>query len=805
MKFTINWLYQYIDFDLSAQELADRLTMAGLEVDAVDELYPDLSGIVVARIVSVTSHPNADRLVVCRVDDGVGERQVVCGAPNARAGMITALATPGTMMPGGFKIKPSKIRGESSDGMLCSASELGIGGGKEGIMDLAEGLIVGQPLTEALELSDTLVEVDLTPNRPDCASVIGLAREVGGFTGGRMHPPVTEDDSDQGQGCSDFTVEVLDSTACPRYAARLIRGVTIGPSPWWLQRLLLAVGLRPINNVVDITNFVMLEYGQPLHAFDFGKLAGGTIRVRKAVPDEKLTTLDGVERELDSEMLLICDGAQPVAVAGVMGGGNSEVDSATVDILLESACFDPVSVRRTARQLKLSTDSSYRFERGVDPLGCGRALARATQLVLELAGGASVPGGVDLKGGLRDGSVISLRAERCSSLLGMPLTTGRIKELLESIEIFCVEEEAQPLLVTPPSFRVDLEREVDLIEEVARLIGYNDIPISLPTVPLNFSEKDPDRILRQRVARLMTAQGFNEAINYSFVSPRHFDQLGLADDDGLRQTVRLMNPLGEDQSVMRTMLLPGLLDNLKRNINHQTPDIRLFEIGKVFHPGDAPLPTEEIHLSAVHSGRKFPGSPVYHFGHETVDFYDIKAAITGLLDELRLADVAFVANGQVPVYGDSDLCLALVVDGKSVGFCGRMLPEVLRKFGIKTDVYVCEVNLTALEQASTRPKVFKQLAKFPSVRWDLAMLVPSDIPGESIINLIKEAGGDIFERCEIFDVYQGKNIDSGWKSIAVAITYRSSTQTLDDVTVGQVHQKVIDLIGARCGGKLREG
>jgi phenylalanyl-tRNA synthetase beta chain len=804
MKFTVNWLKKYIDFDLSNKELADRLTMAGLEVDAVEELYPGLDDLKVALVKEVTAHPNADRLSLCDVDDGQEMRRVVCGAPNVRAGMLTALAVPGTMMPGGFKIKPAKIRGEASDGMLCSANELGISADKAGIMDLPAGLTPGQSLVAALELNDTLIEVDLTPNRPDCASVIGTAREVGGFVGAKLKHPISDNLPELTGKDLPFAVEVKDTDACPRYAARMIKGVKIGPSPWWMQRLLMAVGLRPINNVVDITNFVMLEYGQPLHAFDFAKLAGGRIIVRKAVKGEKTETLDGVERELDEEMLLICDGEQPVAIAGVMGCGNSEVGDPTTDILLESACFNPVSIRRTSKRLNLATDSSYRFERGVDPLGTARALARAVQLIVELAGGKVVAGGVDQQEGVREIIPIRLRVQRCVDMLGVELTADQIGGYLESIEIEVEKIDDNSLRVTPPGFRIDLEREVDLIEEIARLVGYNEIPTTLPHVPLSFADQDPAREMRKKVAAIMTAQGYNEAINYSFVTERHFDMLGLNVDHPARRTVCLLNPLAEDQSIMRTMLLPAILENVKRNINHQSPDIRLFETGKVFHQTGGERPDEEMRMVAVQSGRRNPGSPVLHFGDENTDFYDIKGCAENLLTELRRFDVKMVAGIEPPEYVDQSFYLALQSGAEIIGGLGRLSAACLKGFGIKTAVYFIELSLSTLENVAPVAKSFKPLARFPSVKWDLAMLVPEDVAAGEMIEAINGCGQKIFESAEIVDVFRGDSIEDGYKSVAIGVTYRDMDKTLEDETVQEVHQKIIDLISTRFDGKLRE-
>jgi len=805
MKFTINWLKKYLDFELSAQELADRLTMLGLEVDSVAELYPDLTGVRVARIVAAQPHPNADRLSLCEVDDGEGLRRVVCGAPNARAGLVTALATPGTVMPGGMKIVAAKIRGEASAGMLCSANELGIGGGKAGIMELSPDLAVGQPLAEALGLRDTLVEVDLTPNRPDCASVIGLAREVGGVTAGRVKHPVEDTLPPLQADGLPFAVEVRDQEACPRYAARLIRGVKIAPSPWWLQRLLLAVGLRPINNVVDVTNFVMLEYGQPLHAFDFAKLAGGRIVVRRANAGETIQTLDGVERQLEPEMLLICDGERGVAVAGVMGGGNSEVSDGTTEILLESACFDPVSIRRTSRRLNMATDSSYRFERGVDPEGTVRSLERAVRLIVELAGGAVVPGGVDCHGGVAARPPIRLRVQRCADLLGLDLTAEEIAARLAAIEIASQSLDPQTLEVSVPGFRVDLEREIDLIEEVARLVGYNNLPTTLPMVPLSFADSDPARQLRKRVAELMTAQGFSEAINYSFVTEKHFDLLGLAAEDPLRATVRLRNPLSDEQGVMRTTLLPGILENVRRNLNHQVPDLRLFEIGKVFVPGAAELPREDVWLTAVLAGRRHPESPVFHYGQESGDFFDIKAVGEQLFREMRYDRIIMMAESQAPSYLEAGNALALrSEDGAVLGWLGPVKAECLKGFSVKTGVHMLELNLSALGQLSAVAKRFKPLARFPSVRWDLAVVVPEKVDSGEIVAAVKGSGEVLVEQVELFDVYQGENIAAGCKSVALSIIYRDQEKTLADADVQLVHRRIIDMLGARFGGSLRE-
>lgn len=786
-------------------QIAHRLTMLGLEVDACEPCYPDLSGVFVGRIEEVRPHPNADRLTLCDVRVGEELLRVVCGAANARAGLLTAIALPGAVLPGGLVIRAAKIRGEQSGGMLCSARELGIAEEQDGIMELAGDLVPGRSLVEALGLDDTLIEVDLTPNRADCASVLGIAREVGGIVNRRIMPPVR---SVPVLDCGDlpFSVAVESAEDCPRYSARLLKGVTVGPSPWWLRQRLLSVGLRPINNVVDISNFVMLEYGQPLHAFDFGKLAGGRIEVRRGRAGEKFVTLDNVERVLDEQTLLICDGEKPVAIAGIMGGANSEVSAVTTDILLESACFDAIGIRRTAGRLKMNTEASYRFERGTDPQAVPLAMERAVRLIEEICGGTVVAGGIDYRDGVRAPAPIRLRTERTNSLLGMHLSTAQIAEALERIEIRTEKNGENALVVTPPSFRVDLEREADLIEEVARVIGYDQVPVSLPLVPMNLSRQDKLRTLRRKAERIFAALGFSQAINYSFVSPQHSDLLSLPPGDPCRQAVHLLNPLAEDQSVLRTSLLPGLLENLRRNVNHQNTDVRLFEVGKVFHPMGEGQPREPFRLAAVLSGRRHPGASPLYAGEATADIFDAKGAVEQLFAGLGLTALVGQAEeaSAAPSFAEPGSVLDFVDNGKTIGCCGVFDRNVLRAFGIKQPACYIDLDLAALAAVVPAAKRFAPLAKFPFVRWDLAMVVPERVAVGQMLAAIHDCGETIVEGAEVFDVFKGKNIEAGKKSVAIAITYRDLDRTLDDATVGVVHQKIIDMMISRFNGQLRE-
>ncbi|MCL1979950.1 MAG: phenylalanine--tRNA ligase subunit beta, partial [Proteobacteria bacterium] len=578
MKFTLSWLNQFIATDgLTIAQIADKLTMLGLEVDSVTPLFADLEAVLTAKVETVERHPDADKLTVCAVDTGTETIQVVCGAPNVRPGMVTAIALPGVKLPDGTKIKKSKVRGVVSMGMLCSARELGLSNDHQGLMELEGQLAAGMPLVDALKLRDTMIEVDLTPNRADCASVRGIAREVGSFALAVLKPLVSSVTSLTGRN-TGFEVVIEEPDLCPRYAARKLTNVSIGPSPLWMQQRLNAVGMRPINNIVDITNYVMLECGQPMHAFDFETLRGQKIVVRRPRAGEtSLTTLDGSARQLDADMLLICDAERPVAVAGVMGGLDTEITAATTTILLESACFNPISIRRTARKLAIPSEASYRFERGVDRNLADSALERAVNLIVELTGAKADPDGIDAFPGKTPPLLVPLRVDRVCSLLGAELSGDQIQQYLTSIEFRVRSLDATTLEVEVPSFRVDIEREIDLVEEVARLVGYNAIPTSQPVIRMDSPKQDPLRSLRQETVRVLCAQGFFEAINYSFVAESHLDLCRLAENDPRRKVTRLLNPLSEELGIMRSLLLPGLLENVRRNINFQRPDIRLFE------------------------------------------------------------------------------------------------------------------------------------------------------------------------------------------------------------------------------------
>ena len=812
MKFTLSWLNQFIATDgLTATDIADNLTMLGLEVDSVTELSVGLEAITTARVVTVDKHPDADKLTVCSVDTGSETIQVVCGAPNVRPGMITAIAKPGVRLPDGTKIKKAKVRGVASAGMLCSARELGLSSDHQGLMELDGALSAGVPLVDALGLRDTVIEVDLTPNRPDCASVRGIAREVGSFAKGVLSPLVPSVTPLTGNGIG-YRVVIEEPELCPRYTARRLTNVTVGPSPLWMQQRLSAVGMRPINNIVDITNYVMLESGQPMHAFDFTTLKGGAIIVRRPTNAETdLTTLDGSQRQLDPEMLLICDGERPVAVAGVMGGLDTEITGSTTTILLESACFNPVSIRRTARKLGIPSESSYRFERGVDPNLADSALERAVNLIIELAGGQADPDGIDVYPGKKPPLRLRLRTERVCSLLGMELSRDQVADHLRRIDFKTVPLDESTLEVEVPTFRVDIEREVDLVEEVARLVGYNAIPTSQPIIRMDSPKRDELRALRQEVSGIMTAQGFYEAINYSFVADSHLDLCRLADGDPRRKVTRLLNPLSEEQGIMRSLLLPGLLENIRRNINFQRADIRLFETGKVFFQHEnGVLPEERLHLCAVISGGRYPDAEPFHHAGRQADFFDIKGALANLLSVLRLAApgseiLAIPEAGQGQPYCDPAQATVIRCGQQTIGTLGAVHPETLKGFGIKQLVYFFEIDLDQLPNLPRSPKQFAALPKYPSVKRDISLVVPDSVPAGGLLAAIQNRKQKYLESVEIFDVYRGKPIQTGYRSVALSVTYRSSTATLDDQSVDTIHDTIVNALMTEFNARYREG
>ncbi|ABA88669.1 phenylalanyl-tRNA synthetase, beta subunit [Syntrophotalea carbinolica DSM 2380] len=804
MIVTYNWLKEFVDFEMSPDELAHRLTMAGLEVDSMDFIGEGLDSVVTARLVSVDKHPDADKLTVCQVDYGQDTVQVVCGATNHKAGDVVALATVGTVLPGDFKIKKSKIRGMESFGMLCSEKELGLAQDSDGIMILSPDCEPGQPVFEVLGLKDVRYELGLTPNRPDCLSVLGVAREVSAMCGRSLNvnlPPLSEGDEST-RALTSVTIE--DAEYCPRYAARLIRGVKVGPSPDWLVRKLESVGQRSVNNVVDVTNFILMELGHPLHAFDYQRLAEGRIVVKRAASKEQFTTLDSVSRSLEKSDLVICDGQGAVALAGVMGGENSEVVAETVDILLESAYFNPLAIRRTSKRLSLRSEASHRFERGADIAMVPVALDKAAALIVQVAGGVVCKGMIDEFPRPLAERKVTLAVQRVNEILGLKLGMDDIQAHLLSIglEVQPVEEkDIDRLVVTIPSFRPDLERDIDLVEEVARLNGYDNIPVTMPAGRMLCHL--PPQHLREvkRLRDVMVAAGFNETVNYSFVAPEAWDRLELSDDDPRREPVKILNPLTEDQSVMRTSLVPSLLECVTRNVAYQNSDLHLFELRPVFltHTDDV-LPIEKWRLCAVLCGRREQEG--WRQNDEKVDFYDLKGVVEQILDSFNVAKVTWDGSSSENFLHPGKSC-TLKQKKTVLGTLGEVHPKVLAAFDIDQPVYLLDLDFEQLLMAAGGHGGFSALSRFPQVARDSAFLVDEDIPFSEISEVLNRSTGKLVEDIVLFDVYRGKGIPEGKKSLAIRVRYRSDDRTLKDEEIQKAHDKIVKALIAKLGAEIR--
>jgi phenylalanyl-tRNA synthetase beta chain len=791
MKVSLSWLKDYVTIDVDVEALAASLTMAGLEVDALVDRYAYLDRVVVGAIVEMSPHPDADALSVCQIDIGKDLRRVVCGASNIKAGDLVPIALPGTVLPSGDTIEAGVIRGQGSEGMLCSEAELALGTDRTKILLLPQAARPGAGLAGVLGLSDTIMEFDLTPNRSDCLSVIGIAREVAAILKTPMkYPEIT---IPRGEiPIEDLTSVTIEApNHCPRYAARVVTDVRVAPSPFWLQDRLHSVGLRAINNVVDVTNFVLMEMGQPLHAFDFDRLTEHRIVVKTARAGQMFTTLDGVERTMQADMLMICDGRGPVALAGIMGGLESEIEDHTTQVLIESAYFNPITTRRTAKRLGLNTESGYRFERGVDPAGVRRALDRAAQLMVELAGGKIADGAIDVFPGAFPEKVVGLSVGRTNRFLGTWSSQDEVTSYLESIEFKTERVDDDRLNVVPPSFRVDISRPADLMEEVARLSGYDDIPTTHPVSHVVAKKPEKKRRVRDRVRRLLVSCGCTEIVTYSFIGGDACDKLLLQGQDKRRRVVSILNPLTEDQDVMRTSLVPGLLTTTYRNSTKRNDDLRIFELGKVFFSrSQDELPEEVEMISCLWTGARY--EKTWHRNDTPVDFYDIKGVVERVCEGLNVADVSFVplTVKDFP-YLIPRGAAEIRVGQDRVGAIGEFSRGVLENFELKQSAFVFELNFDRLIAHVQEEMRVKALPRFPATMRDLAMIVDDRVAARTVLDFVKGLGQSLIEKVEIFDVYKGAPIPQGKKSIALRFTYRSSERSLTDAEVNAIHDRVI--------------
>lgn len=792
MKVTYNWLKEYVDLAWDWRELVDRLTMSGLALEGVEELGTQYQGVVIGHVLECHPHPAADHLAVCQVDLGRAVHTIVCGAPNVAAGQKVAVALPGTRLPSGLEVRKTQIRGVESAGMICAEDELGLSEDHSGIAVLSPDLIPGQPFAPQFGLDDVVLDFEVTPNRPDCLSVLGIAREIRALTGAELRiPPHAVAESGRPTATS-IAIAIETPEDCPRYVGRVIRGVRVGPSPAWLQRRLRAVGLRPINNVVDATNYVLMELGQPLHAFDLRWLAEARIAVRRARPGESLCTLDGVRRELTEEVLVIADGQQAVAVAGIMGGANSEVSEATTDILLESAYFDPRRVRRGRSLLQMQTEASMRFERGVDWAMTPVAADRAARLIAELAGGQVAPEPIDLFPNPPKVPCIRARVSRVNQLLATHLEIPAIARSLSLLGCQ-VEPNGDELRVIPPTYRPDLQREADLIEEVGRLYGYDRIEGSQKSRAPWLKPLDRHSSLGRRLRQRLIGLGFDEVMSNTIVENRWLTQIG---DEPL--AVRLANPPTETQGVLRTSLIPSLLEVACRNLNQRLPSVAIFELGKCFRQlAGKRYPQEYLLLSGLLTGRR-SASP-WKADHREVDFLDLKGALEALLDHPGLRFVPADHPCLRPGWS-----ARLELGHFPCGYAGEVRSSLCASFDIKRPVYIFELEFEALvERGWGQARVFSPLPKFPPIERDLAVVLPVEVNSDQVSEEIRAAAPSLIEVVELFDLYQGDQIPAGHKSLAFSIRLRSPDRTLADEQADAVIGEILKRLEARFGAVQR--
>ncbi|HKL88020.1 MAG TPA: phenylalanine--tRNA ligase subunit beta [Salinibacter sp.] len=830
MDISYRWLNRYVDHDWTPDELAEELTMAGLEVETVAPIGQYLDGVVVGHIQNVREHPNADKLVLCDVDLGNGEPvQIACGAPNVAAGQKAPVAPVGTTLnlpdPDDpetrveIDIEARALRGEDSHGMICSEDELGLSDDHSGIMVLDDDATVGQPLVDYLAAhdvtpDDAVFDIDLTPNRPDAASHIGVARDVAALANSALQRPAVETPEPGGTVANEVTVNIQDEEGCPRYVAMLVKNVDVQQSPLWLRRRLAAIGLQPRNHVVDVTNFVLHECGQPLHAFDRAEIADDTIRVRRTDGETDFTTLDDEERTLPDDTLLICDAERPVAVAGVMGGANSEVSADTTDVLIESAYFDPSSIRKTAKALDVQTDSSYRFERGVDRTGQVWAAARAAELIAELGDGTIVPGMVDEHPNPPADRTVDLRPDRLRSVLGMDIATDEAARLLDTIG-FEVEEHEEALHCTVPTWRPDVDIEEDLIEEVARLHGYDQIPEpERVPVPSRAPGRRPEESLERKAREGLQGRGFREIYTNSMLRIDRAERFNVPPAGSEKgDIVETKNPISEEMAALRPRLLPGALDVMQHNRNHGQEALRVFEVGHVYRrategedtivPGYAEHPALLIAMSGPHAPTGWDTDP------RDADLFDLKGTVETLLDDLRVPDVSFTPrdtgpseNGQPPI----TLHQIDVAAGETpLGTLARVQDEVAADFDLETPVFVAEFNWDTLvdQAAAGLHRTYEPVSRHPVVDRDLAVLVHADQPVGPMQNTIRETGAPLLRRVDVFDVYEGEGIDDNAKSVAFTLRF-GADRTLTDEEVDEQIEAIVDALDAAHNATLRQ-
>lgn len=794
MNISRKWLREFVDITATDKEYDSVMTLAGQKVETTERMDAEIKNVVVGKVLSMKKHENSDHMWVCMVDCGIGEPvQIVTGAQNVHEGDLVPVAQHNSYLPGGIHITKGKLRGVESCGMLCSYKELGLTehdcpeAYADGIWILNnEGCKVGEDMNVVIGNDDSIVEFEITNNRPDCYSLIGLARETAAAFNVPMkhHEPVVKGGA-EGNLCDLLDVDVQADDLCPRYTARMVRNVKIAPSPKWVRQRLRSAGIRPINNIVDITNYVMVEYGQPMHAFDYRYVKGGKIVVRRAGADKTLTTLDGNVRVLQPDMLVIADETKPVGLAGVMGGENSEIVADTVDVVFESANFLGSSIRKTALALGMRTDASAKFEKDIDPMLTVPAVNRACELVELLGAGEVMDGMIDVLNYVPQPVTVKLEPERINALLGTNISEADMIEYLHREEVPVVDG-----MIQVPSWRPDLRVMADIAEEVARYYGYNNIETTLMRGATTMGGYSDEQKLENAAGAAARALGYSEIITYSFVSPSSFDAIRIPADSPLRKTVKLVNPLGEDTSIMRTVILPSMLDILSRNFAFKNKGVKLYEIGKIY------LPVE---------GEKLPNEPkrmIFGTYGEHENFFTLKGEVDALLEQLNVHPATYVADTKNPSYHPGR-CADIMIDGKKLGVIGQIHPLVAEGYGISGEVYVAELDFTGLQSALAPERVFHSLPKFPTVSRDLALVCDEAMTVGMLEACIKKAGGKLLRSIQLFDIYRGPGIAPGRKSVAFSLELRADDRTLTDEDTTGVTNAVLEKLKNDLGVTLR--
>ena len=794
MNISRKWLREFVDITATDKEYDSVMTLAGQKVETTERMDAEIKNVVVGKVLSMKKHENSDHMWVCMVDCGIGEPvQIVTGAQNVHEGDLVPVAQHNSYLPGGIHITKGKLRGVESCGMLCSYKELGLTehdcpeAYADGIWILNnEGCKVGEDMNVVIGNDDSIVEFEITNNRPDCYSLIGLARETAAAFNVPMkhHEPVVKGGA-EGNLCDLLDVDVQADDLCPRYTARMVHNVKIAPSPKWMRQRLRSAGIRPINNIVDITNYVMVEYGQPMHAFDYRYVKGGKIVVRRAGADKTLTTLDGSVRVLQPDMLVIADETKPVGLAGVMGGENSEIVADTVDVVFESANFLGSSIRKTALALGMRTDASAKFEKDIDPMLTVPAVNRACELVELLGAGEVMDGMIDVLNYVPQPVTVKLEPERINALLGTNISEADMIEYLHREEVPVVDG-----MIQVPSWRPDLRVMADIAEEVARYYGYNNIETTLMRGATTMGGYSDEQKLENAAGAAARALGYSEIITYSFVSPSSFDAIRIPADSPLRKTVKLVNPLGEDTSIMRTVILPSMLDILSRNFAFKNKGVKLYEIGKIY------LPVE---------GEKLPNEPkrmIFGTYGEHENFFTLKGEVDALLEQLNVHPATYVADTKNPSYHPGR-CADIMIDGKKLGVIGQIHPLVAEGYGISGEVYVAELDFTGLQSALAPERVFHSLPKFPTVSRDLALVCDEAMTVGMLEACIKKAGGKLLRSIQLFDIYRGPGIAPGKKSVAFSLELRADDRTLTDEDTTGVTNAVLEKLKNDLGVTLR--